>query len=84
MTRFKNVGAVFIPRNPWVVANINGDYIVLKNGKNGVPVVCDDLLLTYDEARELADQLNDIEGIKRTDKDALLYPRTYQLRRMEK
>ena len=81
MTRFKNVGAVFIPRNPWVVANINGDYIVLKNGDNGVPVVCEDLLDTEQDAQELADRLNRFEGIGKTSKEALLYPRNYKLRR---
>ena len=81
MTRFNNVGAVFIPHNPWVVANINGDYIVLKNGDNGVPVVCEDLLSTEQDAQDLADRLNRFEGMGKTSKEALLYPRSYKLRR---
>ena len=81
MTRFKNVGAVFVPHNPWVVANIDEDYIVLKNGDNGVPVVCEDLLMTKQDAQELADRLNRLEGMARSQKEALLYPRSYKLRR---
>lgn len=81
MTRFKNVGAVFIPHNPWVACNIDEDYIVLKNGDNGVPVVCEDLLMTKQDAQDLADRLNQFEGMGKTSKEALLYPRSYKLRR---
>lgn len=81
MTRFGNYGAVFIPHNPWVVANIDEDYIVLKNGDNGVPVICEDLLMTKQDAQELADRLNRFEGMGKTSKEALLYPRSYKLRR---
>lgn len=81
MTRFGNYGAVFIPHNPWVVCNIDEDYIVLKNGDNGVPVVSEDLLATKQDAQDLADRLNRFEGMDKTSKEALLYPRSYKLRR---
>lgn len=60
---------------PWVVADIDGNYIVMRNTRRGIPMVTEDLFGTEMDAQAYADHLNEIEGIEPTKRTALLWPR---------